>query len=75
MMKGIKNKMKVHKRLPIQLSVINQRFLTLYDWIEAVQEEVCPEEDGLIIDVVIGSLKSGRVKLLNSKPEPSQANA
>jgi len=67
--------MKVHKRLPIQLGVINQRFLTLYDWIKAVQEEVCLEEDGLIIDVVIGSLKSGRVKLLNSKPKPSQANA
>ena len=67
--------MKVHKRLPIQLGVVNQRILTLYDLIKAVQDEVRPEEDGLVIDVVIDSLKSGRVKFLNSHPKFGQANA
>jgi hypothetical protein len=67
--------MKLHKRSPIKLGVTHQRILTLYDLIEAVQEEVCPEEEGLVTDVVIGSLKSGRVKFLNPKLKHTHANA
>lgn len=65
----------VESGFPIQTDVINHRFLTLYDLIETVQGEVRPKDDNLVIDVVIGSLKSGKVKFLNSKSIRVQTEA
>ena len=62
--------MKVYKRLPIQTGVAHQRILTLYDFIKAVQEELCPGENDLVTDIVMGSLKSGKVKFLKINRKP-----
>jgi hypothetical protein len=41
---------------------------TLYDLIEAINSEVSPEEEALVIATVMALLKSGRVRFL-SDPE------
>ena len=38
---------------------------TLYDLIEAINSEVSPEEDALVIATVMDLLKSGRVRFLD----------
>ena len=41
---------------------------TLYELIEAVEEEVQPEEDGLIAETVLRLLDTGQVKFLGDAP-------
>jgi hypothetical protein len=40
---------------------------TLRDLIGAIQEEVEPEEDHLVADVVLDLVESGRIRFLNPK--------
>lgn len=43
---------------------------TLYDVVEAVQEEVSPGEEGLVTEVVANLFNSGRIQLADNAKGP-----
>jgi hypothetical protein len=42
---------------------------TLFDLVEAINEEVGPEEDHLVSEIVLDLLDRGRIRFLNPKGE------
>ena len=44
---------------------------TLYDLIEAIHDEVAPEEEGLVIATMMHLLSTGRIRFLREEERPA----